>query len=137
MQIKNNNSTKLLILIHKRMRIGIQAGLELAADRMRGRYSQAISPPTSSPGEFPHIDSGQLVDNIAAHMKNVETVGRVGVYGRNTPRPFLGNRWVPDNIGGLHAHYLKENTGRLGIDDSFLEDRDDIAAEIFNKARVL
>lgn len=135
MQISKNKSRQLVKLVEKKMRRGIKAGLEYAADRMRDRYSQAQSPPTSEPGEFPHLDSGQLVDNIAAHMADSEVTGRVGVYGRNTPRPFLGNRWVPENIGGLHAHYLKEDTGRLGIDDSFIEDKEAIAREIETNAR--
>jgi len=130
--------------IRRRLFKGVNAGIERAKEGMVARYSANQSPPTSGPGETPHMDSGQLVDNIAAHMNtdalpNIE--GGVGVYGKNTPKAFRGNRYSGGNIGGLAAVWLSRghelgtwrgnpsgnpfvvNGVRMGLDDSFMEDR--------------
>ena len=131
MSIKKDRRKTLVNLIKKQMSKGIRAGLELEEANLKDKYNLAQSPPTSNVGDYPHRDSGQLLDNISSGMQaGDEVVGGVGVKGRNTDRPFRGNRRVPENIGGLHAYYLANSGGRKGIDDSFLEDASQIAAEI-------
>lgn len=141
-KISKNRIKSFVKQISKQMSKGIEAGIEFEADQLRDKYNQAQSPPESVAGEYPHRDSGQLIDNIAAHMSasSKYPVGGVGVYGRSTPKSFRGNRITPENIGGLHAYFLShgnpagnpyvENGVRKGIDDSFMEDRNQISEEI-------
>lgn len=116
-----SNLNRISKTIERRLQGGLEAAVSKANDLMVEDYSRSQSPPTSNPGEFPHIDTGQLVSNIDSHVENF--VGFVGIKGFQTDEPELQGK--PINIGGMAAVWL-EDQGRLGIVDSWTTHEDEI-----------
>ena len=116
--------------LQRKLQLGMQEMMEEVEAGMKSDYSQAVSPPTSNPGEYPHIDTKQLVENIDSEVHPVgrdlkytgkERVGQAGVKGYRTDQPKL-HRGSGRNIGGLAALYLSRPPfNRKGLDDSFIE----------------
>jgi len=108
--------------IEKRLDAGIEAAVRRAAEGYEKRVTQEESPPASTPGEFPHVVTGQGAANIAWGVERGiegEVEGRFGVMGEDSPIPaYTGH----EKAGGEHLDVLREEMGRLGMDTSLYED---------------
>lgn len=120
--------------VRQQLTDGMQELMVEAREQMNQDYTQAISPPTSSRGQFPHIQTTQLVTNIAGVVELDDITALIGVKGVTTDEPKLHQK--ERNIGGLAALFLQTRQGRKGLDDSFLEHRSEIVAAFARGARL-
>lgn len=127
---------RILREIQRRLAAGIQDAVERAADGYRERVTAEQSPPPSSPGEFPHEDTGQGAANIAFGVGEAPTPGdiegRFGVFGESSPIPRFPGQ---DHTGGEHLDWLRAEQARLGMDSSFIEDLEAIKRAFLRGAR--
>lgn len=118
----------LLTEIDRRVRAGLLEAVEQAATHYREEASAQTYPPRSSPGDYPAVETGQGLANIAAAIDPYpnEWIGRMGLYGAGSPIPERGRR-NRQRRGGMHMWWVKTRWGRKSADNILMEYQDSIA----------
>lgn len=92
----------------------LTATVEEPTENADGTFS--FDGPHSSPGEYPHKETGQLVENLDYGVDRDQLAARWGVRGEDTGFQFPGN----EHAGGEHWVWLA-NRGWRGMDDLHME----------------
>lgn len=112
--------------VRRKLNAGLAASVEELADCYQVNLSQQFSPPTSNPGEYPHVDTGQSIQNVAFEHDPKELKARAGM---------MGDQGIgEDGVGGLGPIFLElgigyGNEGKewKGLVASYNECKDDMA----------
>lgn len=100
---------------------GIFAAVKAAANIYQAEVSAKIYPPSSAPGEFPALRSGQGAENVEYELNFFQMIGGFGVRGPDTGFGPLDEHLVP---GGMHLAKLAkwpEGSRRLGPEEVFFD----------------
>lgn len=122
--------------LRQQLRSGLEAAANEAAEIYRTEASAKVVPPRSSPGEYPAVETGQGLANIASGLdpEPLALRARMGVYGAQSP---IAERDRPSRQrrGGMHMWWVKTRYGRKFADDIIVENKGQIAEAFKRGAR--